>query len=210
MARLEELTSFELKRLLERGITCAVVPFGSVEAHGGHLPLGSDALLADVVGAEVAARLNAVVAPTVRVGYAAQHMTRTGTMTIADETLREVAFQIGQSLITHGFRRIILVSTHGANQPALEAAADRLNATRDDVVACAPQGDPGPDPGQHSGRWLTSVMLAVEPAVVAPDKAQTEIAAEARAATAAEGAIALERFVATIVARIPGDVAHER
>ncbi|MGB9183505.1 MAG: creatininase family protein, partial [Solirubrobacteraceae bacterium] len=103
MARLEELTSYELARLLESGVTAAVVPFGSVESHGGHLPLGSDALLADVVGAEVAARLNAVVAPSVRVGFATQHMAGLGTLTIADDTLREMAFEIGQSLFSHGF-----------------------------------------------------------------------------------------------------------
>jgi creatinine amidohydrolase len=200
MARLEELTSYELKLLLESGVTSAVVPFGSVEAHGGHLPLGSDALLADIVGAEVATRLNAVVAPTVRVGYAAQHMTGLGTVTIADDTLQDVAFEIGHSLFIHGFRRLILVSTHGGNQPALRAAAERLNTALDDVVACAPQGDVGPDPGRHSGRWLTSVMLAVEPDLVAPERADPGLSAEVRAASAAEGAIALERFIASIVA----------
>ena len=61
---LEELSSSELRRVVESGVVTAVVPFGSVEGHGGHLPMGSDALLADVVGEAVADRLGAVLAPT--------------------------------------------------------------------------------------------------------------------------------------------------
>lgn len=163
MARLEKLTSRGLRRLLDGGVTSAVVPFGSVEAHGGHLPLGCDALLADIVGAEVALRINAIVAPTVRVGHAAEHIAETGTVTITHETLTQVAVQVGQSLFSHGFRRVILVPTHGGNQLALRDAVDRLDGSLDGGVACAPQGDVVPDPGKNSGSWLTSVMLAVAP-----------------------------------------------
>jgi creatinine amidohydrolase/Fe(II)-dependent formamide hydrolase-like protein len=60
MVVLEELTSGELEQLLERGSTTVVIPFGSVEHQGHQLPLGSDALLADVVGAAVADRVDAV------------------------------------------------------------------------------------------------------------------------------------------------------
>jgi creatinine amidohydrolase len=209
MTGLEELTSRELRRLIDGGVTSAVVPFGSVEAHGGHLPLGCDALLADIVAAEVALRIDAIVAPTVRVGYAADHVAETGTVTIAHETLTQVAVQIGQSLFSHGFRRLILVSTHGGNQPALQAAVDRLDGSLDGGVACAPQGDLGPNPGKHSGRWLTSVMLAVAPDRVAADNAEPDLA-EVRAASTTEGAIALERFIASIVAAVLNNMAPER
>jgi creatinine amidohydrolase len=68
MMKLEELSSFELRRLVGSGVESAVVPLGSIEGHGGHLPLGSDALLADFIGETVAKRLDAVLARTVRVG----------------------------------------------------------------------------------------------------------------------------------------------
>ena len=74
MVVLEEMTSRELEQLVQRGARTVVVPFGSVENQGRHLPLGSDALLADVVGAAVADRLDAVLAPTLRVGSADEHM----------------------------------------------------------------------------------------------------------------------------------------
>jgi creatinine amidohydrolase len=121
---------------------------------------------------------------------AAQHMHGAGTLTVSSATLTDLAFQIGESLARHGFRRIVLVSTHGGNTAALKAAAERLNQTFDDVRACAPEGDIGPDPGSHSGEWLTSVMLAIRPDLVRAE------------ADAAVGAAHLERFVAAIVRQI--------
>jgi creatinine amidohydrolase len=76
----ELLSAPALRRLIERGVVTAIVPFGSIEHQGGHLPLGSDALLADLVGREVAERLDAVLVPTVRVGCAEQHLERLGTL----------------------------------------------------------------------------------------------------------------------------------
>jgi creatinine amidohydrolase len=197
--RLEELSSVELRRVVESGVETAVVPFGSVEGHGGHLPLGSDALLADVVGELVAERLDAVLAPTVRVGCAKAHMQRAGTLSVPPEILREVALHIAQSLITHGFRRIVLLSTHGGNQAVIEEAARRLNEQHSEVLACAPRGDVGPTPGAHSGTWLTSVMLVVRPDFVDVEAAGPELKDEARASTPERGADSLERFISAIV-----------
>ena len=199
MMKLEELSSSELRRVVESGVATAVVPFGSVEAHGGHLPLGSDALLADFVGQAVAERLDAVLAPTVRVGCAEAHMQGSGTLSVPPETLRDVGLQIARSLITHGFRVIVLLSTHGGNQAVLEEAARQLNEQHPEVLACAPRGDVGPAPGARSGKWLTSVMLAVRPDLVDLESAEADIKDEARAATAERGTDSLERFVTALV-----------
>src|SRR4051794_37424175 len=82
MYLLEELTAPALSRLLNAGVSTAVVPFGSIEHHGGHLPLGADAVFADAVGREVARELDAVLAPTVRLGDAEQHARLPGTITL--------------------------------------------------------------------------------------------------------------------------------
>jgi creatinine amidohydrolase len=188
---LEALTSPALRRLIDRGVKTVIVPFGSIEQQGEHLPLGADALLADVVGREVASRLDAVLAPTVRVGYAEQHMHGAGTLTLRPDTLTDLAVEVGESLAKHGFRVIALVSTHGGNAAPLRAAAERLNATLPGVTARAPEGDVGQDPGSHSGEWLTSVMLALRPDVVQMQ--------EAGAADPERGAAHVERFVSSIV-----------
>ncbi len=73
---LERLTACQLQQLIDAGVSTVVVvvvPFGSVEHHGGHRPLGADAFLADAVGAQIAQRLGAVLAPTVGAGCSGRH-----------------------------------------------------------------------------------------------------------------------------------------
>ena len=175
---LEAVAATALTGLIERGVTTAVVPFGSVEHHGGHLPLGADALVADALGREVAGRLDALLAPTVRAGDSSAHMNLPGTMSVSAETLTAVAFELSLSLAGTGFKFIALVSAHGGNRAALDAAV--LNLSAEGVLACAPPGDLGPAPGSYSGEWLTSVMLAVRPELVnlcaASDELRSEVA----------------------------------
>ena len=197
--QLEMLSATALRQVIDRGTTTVIVPFGSVEHHGAHLPLGADAVLADFVGREVAARVHAVLAPTVRVGCAEQHMQQSGTLTLRAATLTNVASEIGQSLASHGFRLIALISTHGGNTPPLRLAAERLNRTGNGAFAYAPEGDVGPHPGGHSGEWLTSVMLVLRPDLVRVQAATEDLADQVQAATREQGVIHLERFVSTIV-----------
>jgi creatinine amidohydrolase len=199
MVLLEELTSGRLERLVERGARTVVIPFGSVESQGRHLPLGSDALLADFAGAAVADRLGAVLAPTVRVGSSDQHMGGTGTLTIPPETLRDIAVHVARSLIVHGFRILVLLSTHGGNHAALEAAGQELNREYLNTTLCVPRGDVGADPGTHSGRWLTSVMLSLRPDLVDVKSAHDDLKDEVLGATVQAGRENLERFVSSIV-----------
>jgi creatinine amidohydrolase len=190
----EALTASQLEALVRDGAITAIVPFGSIEHQGDHLPLGADALLADAVGREVARRLGALLLPTVRVGDASQHEAFFGTLTLQAGTLAELAYELGYSLARAGVRVIALVSTHGGNTVALKAATERLNDTLPDLRACTPRGDVGPDPGKHAGAWLTSVMLRLHPELVREGGAER--------ATAERGAEQFERFVASIVAEV--------
>jgi creatinine amidohydrolase len=196
---LETLTAPALGRLIDGGVSIGVVPFGSIEHHGGHLPVGTDAVLADAIGREVARRLDAVLAPTVRVGCAERHMQLLGTLTLHAETLTDVAVEMAESLARLGFRVIVLLSTHGGNAAPLDTAVTRLGMSLDGAVACAPQGDVGPQPGAHSGEWVTSVMLAIRPDLVEAERANVDLATELQSADPQRGARHLERFVASIV-----------
>jgi creatinine amidohydrolase/Fe(II)-dependent formamide hydrolase-like protein len=204
---LETLSAPALRRLIDGGVSTAVVPFGSIEHHGGHLAISADSVLADAVGREVAERLGAVLAPTLRVGCADQYRQLTGTITLRARTLTEVAIEVAESLARHGFSLIVLVSTHGGNRAALDVAVNRLNAAPGGAVACAPEGDVGRQPGAHSGEWLTSVMLALRPDLVELNSASSELATGVRAADAERGARHIERFVSSIVegVRATGD-----
>jgi creatinine amidohydrolase len=191
---LELLTAPALRRLLAQGTDTVIVPFGSVEDQNGHLPLGADSLLADLAGREVAARLNAVLAPTLRVGAGP-----TGTLGVEDGTLTDTAVALASRLADLGFRLIVLLPVHGGNLEPLNLAVARFNERPGPARACAPRGDVGPDPGSHSGKWLTSVMLAFRPELVDLAAATQDLRAELEGVDAESGAARFERFVSAIV-----------
>jgi creatinine amidohydrolase len=199
---LELLSAPALRRLIDGGTTTVIVPFGSVEDQDGHLPLGADSLLADLVGREVADRLDAVLTPTVRFGCGGE-----ATISVTAETLTDVAVTLAQSLVEQGFRLVVLLPIHGGNVEPLRIAVARLNerfdAHRVPARACAPRGDVGPDPGSHSGKWLTSVMLAFRPELVDLPAAGGHLQRELQDADANAGVARFERFVSAIVDAVP-------
>jgi creatinine amidohydrolase/Fe(II)-dependent formamide hydrolase-like protein len=191
---LELLSAPALRRLLADRTDTVVVPFGSVEDQGGHLPLGADSLLADLVGREVAARLDAVIAPTMRAGAGPP-----GVLSVTDETFTDTALALVESLAATGFRLIVLVPIHGGNVEPLNVAVARFTERGGPARACAPRGDVGPDPGSHSGKWLTSVLLAFRPELVELAAASANLRTELDEADPDRGAAYFERFVSSIV-----------
>jgi creatinine amidohydrolase len=181
---LDALTARELQRLIDGAVSTVVLPFGSIEHQGGHLPLGADAILADAVATEVTRRLDAVLAPTLRVGCSEQHLHRPGTVSLSAATLKAIAVDQTRSLARQGFTVVVLLSTNGGNEAALDAAVVELGASLSTVQVRAPRGDVGPNPGSRSGCWLTSVMLALRPDLVRLDAAQTDLAIELETANA--------------------------
>ena len=71
---LDRLTWAEVKEEIQKGRDTVVVPFGSTEQHGRHMPLGTDAVLGDEIGWGLAGRLDAFLAPTVRFGCSEHHL----------------------------------------------------------------------------------------------------------------------------------------
>lgn len=202
VSELETVSAWELRELIEAGSSTVVVPFGSLEHHGGHLPLGADAILADAVGVRVARELGAVRAPTVRVGDSGQHQHLVGTLSLSAATLTRCAVETAHSLAAQGFGLIVLVSTHGGNRSALDAAVKQLDDSPSSAVVCAPRGDVGPHPGTYSGIWLTSVMLALRPDLVHLEHADPALATELAGANSQRGHEDVDRFVRSIVADI--------
>src|SRR5437763_11644664 len=112
----------EVRAEQERGRDTVVMAFGATEQHGPHMPLATDALLGDHLARAVAERLDAFIAPTLRVGCSQHHLGFAGTMSIADETFHALVGDLVRSLITGGFERIVLIPTHGGNFAPLAAA----------------------------------------------------------------------------------------
>ena len=112
---LSQLSWPEVEAGIEAGRDTVVVAFGAFEQHGPHLPLETDVLLGDHLAWVVADRIDAFVGPTVRIGCSHHHLAFPGTLSLSDDTFGQVVGDIVRSLAHRGFRRAILLASHGGN-----------------------------------------------------------------------------------------------
>lgn len=146
------------------GTDLLLVPVGALEQHGPHLPLGTDT----AVAVAVAGRAGHPVTPPITLGASGEHEGFPGTVSIGTEVLAAVLVETGRSACRWA-RRLLFVNGHGGNVPALVAATTLLR-TEGREVAWHGVGVPGAD--AHAGRYETSLMLALAPSDVHPDRAE--------------------------------------
>lgn len=140
-----------------------VVPLGSVEQHGLHLPLATDTVVAAAVAEAAVPRLaGALLAPALAYGASGEHEAFPGTVSIGTEALTSVLVEYGRSA-GRWAGRLLVVNGHGGNLDALVTAVPLLRAEGRDI-AWFPCGVAGGD--AHAGRTETSLLLHVEPWVV--------------------------------------------
>ncbi len=195
--QLDRLTWPEVREEIGRGRDTVVIAFGATEQHGEHLPLATDALLGDELSRRVAEHLVAFCAPTVRVGCSHHHLAFPGTLSLEDATLHALVGDLVRSLARGGFRRVVLLATHGGNFAPLGAAVEALGpdpgievVALTDVsvllqVAAAGESEHGvplAEGGLHAGEWETSLMLAREPRLVHMDRARAGYVGDPQAA----------------------------
>ena len=144
-----------------------VVPLGSVEQHGPHLPFTTDTAVAAAVAEGAVGRLDGtLLAPALAYGASGEHEDFPGTVSLGTEALAALLVEYGRSACRWA-GRVLVVNGHGGNLDALRTAFALLRREGRDVAwfAC---GTPGGD--AHAGRTETSLMLHVEPAAVRPDR----------------------------------------
>ncbi|WP_309122014.1 creatininase family protein [Paenibacillus sp.] len=93
----------------------AVLPVGAIEQHGSHLPVGTDAIIAQEVASRLAERLDGYLLPCVSVSSSIEHREAKGTVYLRADTLALVIRDIAESLRYTGFRRLVVFSGHGGN-----------------------------------------------------------------------------------------------
>ncbi len=130
--RYEKLTWPEINDAVDLGKVC-VVPCGSVEQHGAHLPLDVDIVCPQGIayGAGRAVPDKMLVLPPVWYGYTAHVMDFPGTINTHYATFIESVLDITRSLAYHGFKKILLLNGHGSNMPNLDLVARRTNLETD-------------------------------------------------------------------------------
>ena len=125
MTELMWMTMEDIRREQGAG-TPVIIPFGTVEQHGPHLPLSTDTLQAAAVASRASEIVKAIVAPPVHYGQCSSTRNHPGTVTLSGDTLRSVARDLIRSLSGHGFKKIVLFSGHAGriHMAALREAAE--------------------------------------------------------------------------------------
>ena len=147
-----------------------VVPLGSLEQHGPHLPMDTDTRIACFVAAQACAgRPGVGLAPPVAIGSSGEHADFPGTLSIGTTALSLLLVELGRHASLH-WPAMLLVNGHGGNGPAITDALSRL---RDEGRECHVwHAGLGPGAGDaHAGRTETSLMLALAPSEVLLDRA---------------------------------------
>ena len=172
-------------RDLEKSEGVVVLPIGAIEQHGPHLPVATDALLAERLTALAFQKLPEAAKvwrlPVQSFGKSNEHLGFAGTISLRAETLMMVVQDIASSVAASGFRRLCFVNAHGGNSALLAMMAREIrvstglmvfntftNAGAPDLVEITPLEAKF---GIHANDWETSLVLHLEPDLVDMTKA---------------------------------------
>jgi creatinine amidohydrolase len=178
------MTSLQIEDWLKK-TDIIMVPIGSCEQHGPHLPVATDGISAWLITINAAKKTNIPHTPLIWVGYSPQHTIRAGTITLRAETFQNLVYDVARSLIHIGFNKIIFVTGHTSNIKVLDPVLRKIRYETNALVAVF-RGDaefwprvcgdilenpPEETPGWHGSEGETSVCLAFNPNCVDLTKA---------------------------------------
>ncbi len=124
--RLHKLRYPEIEKLIfEEGIDTVILPVGTIEPHGNHLPIGTDSLIAEILSERIAEKINALIAPTIYHGVTRSLYGYGGVTTVDEKTFEEYVYEVARSL-ADSFDYLVIMNGHGGNTNALKSVVRRL------------------------------------------------------------------------------------
>lgn len=173
-----DLTGPEVSRALEESQS-VVLPFGSVEQHGPHLPCGTDTMTAELIARELALRLGALYAPFCPYGITPLHSGHPGTISLRRQTFESLLHDVCTELIGMGAKAFVFCNWHEGNTASLNAVATDLQAgggARFFVAQACYVAEriysEQAGPLSHGGGIETLAVMAVDPELVKLDRAE--------------------------------------
>jgi len=182
---LGELTWLQAKQRFEE-VDVALLPVGAIEQHGPHLPLDTDAFDADYLARRVAEGCNdpkPILLPLIPYGVSYHHEDFTGTISISNETLSRLVYEIGLSAAKNGITKLVIINGHGGNAATLNFAAQTINRDAH-IFTCIDTGETSDTDVKalaetpndvHAGEIETSTALAARPELVQMNKAKRSV-----------------------------------
>ena len=187
MIDVANMTSPEIGEALRNGFDTAIFAVGSFEQHGPVLAVSTDTVLGDTLALRVAEKLGrALKFPTINIGCSEHHMMFPGSLTLRKETLHMVLKDYVDSLARHGFKRVVILPSHGGNFGPIAEVVEELRMDNPEVKIIAytdlinfvehltktseKYSISPEDSGAHAGESEVSMMLYVNPVGVRPDK----------------------------------------
>jgi creatinine amidohydrolase len=171
-----DLTSPDVAEVLGRR-RIVVMPFGSVEQHGPHLPCGTDTMAADLVAAALAERLDALIVPAGQYGVTPIHAGHPGTISLRREVFESYLTNLCGEMVGMGAKTFVFVNWHEGNIASLDAVATDLQTRHEVLVvtahACYTAQRVYASMGgelTHGGGIETLAVLAHEPGLVRLDR----------------------------------------
>lgn len=166
---LEKMNYLDVEKYLKTRDT-VVIPVGSIENHGKHMPLGTDTMIPHRIAELYSAMSDTVIAPTVNYGATADIVGFPGTISLGVEGLRALLERICDQLYDYGFRHFIILNGHGGNSKSITEVGHHLYA-KGAILANLNwwliAGELRPEwKGGHGGGEETAAVMGIDPALI--------------------------------------------